>query len=247
MAVALLPGEKLPTGEALFDRAIQQLGGREAMVKIKSRRIEAEIETAIFGVAIKGSTITYQVRPDQAYTKTEVLGLISGEEGSNGAIAWEVNSVEGARVVGGREKEIKRIADPFDLAIGKELYRTFKCEGKFQVEGQACYKVVGTSKDHDISVTWYFAADSGWPLGKEYTLERGGKKIPVEERCGDFRPVDKVLYPFETRQLVEGVTLDMRVKRIEVNVSIPAGRFDPPEAVKKLRTGDLQEPPSSAK
>jgi hypothetical protein len=217
------------------------------MAQIQSRRIEAELEMTMFGVGIKGSMITYQVRPDQEYTKMELLGMGSAEGGSNGAIAWQVNSVEGARIVAGREKEIERIADPFDLVIGKELYRTLKCEGKFQVEGEACYKVIGTSKDHDISVTWYFAADSGWPLGKEYTLERGGKKIPVEERCGDFRPVDKVLYPFETRQLVEGVTIDTRVKRIELNVSIPAGRFDPPEAVKKLRTGDLQEPASSAK
>jgi hypothetical protein len=249
VAVALLPGEKLPMGEALFDRAIQQLGGRAAMAKIQSRRIEAEIEMAVLGVGVKGPMITYRVRPDQEYTKTEVLGLISAEEGSNGAIAWEVNSMEGARVVAGREKEIKRIADPFDLAIGKELYRKFKCEGKFQVEGQTCYKVVGLSRDYAIPVTWYFAADSGWPLGKEYTFERGGKKMFVEERQGDFRPVDKVLYPFETRQLVEGegATIDTRVKRIELNVSIPAGRFDPPEAVKKLRTGDLQEPASSAK
>ena len=84
-------------------------------------------------------------------------------------------------------------------------------------------------------------------MGKEYTLERGGKKVLVEERYGDFRPVGKVLCPFETRQLVEGVTINTRVKRIEHNVSIPAGRFDPPEAVKKLRASDLQKPASSAK
>ena len=104
VAVALLPGEKLPTGESLFDRAAEQLGGRAAMAKIQSRRIEAKIEITVFGVSMKGSMITYQARPDQAYTKMELLGQISAEGGSNGAVAWEVNSVEGARVVAGRRE-----------------------------------------------------------------------------------------------------------------------------------------------
>ena len=104
VAVALLPGERLPTGEALFDRAIQQLGGRGDGEDPEPANRGGD-KMAVFGIGIKGSMITYQVRPDQTYTKTEVRGLISAEEGSNGAIAWEVNSVEGAESSpGGRKR-----------------------------------------------------------------------------------------------------------------------------------------------
>jgi serine-type D-Ala-D-Ala carboxypeptidase/endopeptidase len=247
VAMALLPGEKLPKGEALFERAIQQLGGRAAMAKIRGRRMEAEVEMIVYRSRLKGSSIIYQVRPDRAYSKTDIPGVVFSEEGMNGAIAWEVDSQEGARVVAGREKEMSRLIDSFDPAVGKELYQTFTCAGKFQIEGQACYKVVGISRNYAIPVTWYFAADSGLPLGKEYLLEHGGEKTPVEERYGDFKPVDKILYPFEIRQLVQGVTIRIRINRIEHNGPIPSGRFDPPEAVKKLRKGETEKPGPSTK
>jgi CubicO group peptidase (beta-lactamase class C family) len=231
VAVALLPGEKLPTGEALFERAIQQIGGRAAMANTQNRRTQLEMEMA----GIKGSVIAYQTRSGQAYGKVDLLGLLSVEEGTDGTIAWEVNSLEGPRILTEREKETLRVIDPFDLAIGKELYRSFTCDGKYQIQGQACYKVVATSKNYAIPVTWYFAADSGLPVGKEYTIEKGNAKMPIQERSGDYRRVEKVLYPFDVQQLVQGVILRSRVKRIEHNVSIPAGQFDPPEAVKKIR------------
>ena len=231
VAVALLPGEKLPTGEALFERAIQQLGGRTAMNNVQNLRMEAKMEM----MGINGSIIAYQVRTGQLYSKMDLHGLISAEGGTDGTVTWEVDSLQGPRIITGREKEISRIVAPFDLAIGKELYRTFKCDGKYQVQGQVCYKVVATSKDHAIPITWYFAADSGLPVGKQYTLEKGNAKMPIEERLGDYRRVEKLLYPFDVRQLVQGIILHSRIKRIEHNVSIPPGRFDPPEAVKKIR------------
>lgn len=233
--VALLPGETLPTGDALFERAIQHLGGREAMAKIHSRRTRADLEMTVFGMTLKGSTVTDHVGPDRTYTKTYMPSVITAEEGFDGNTAWEFDPEDGLRILGNREKAIALLANPFDLASGKDLYRTFTCVGKFQASGHLCYKVIATSRNHSLPVTWYFAADSGLPVGREYVLEENGGKSPVQEWYSDYQTVDKILYPFDTRQLVEGSAIRIRVRHIDHNLQIPANRFAPPPAAKKLQ------------
>jgi len=235
--VPLLPGEKLPTGEDIVKRGIEQIGGHQALTKIKNRLIKATVEMKMFGIGIPGTMTIYEARPNKHYAKTELSGLGTTEEGSNGKIVWEKVPVTGARVLTGPERDATLLAYNFDLTNYKKLYQTIASVGKAEIEGQTCYKVVFTPRQGSNPITRYFAITSGLPLKTDYTIEREKTKIRVGSWDSNFKPVDGILYPHYNRSYIRAkgvnVIINTSVKTIKHNVEIPAGKFDPPKSVKK--------------
>jgi CubicO group peptidase (beta-lactamase class C family) len=232
--VPLLPGEKLPMGEDIIKRSIEQIGGHQTLAKARNRLTKAALQMKTFGPGISGSVISYEARPNKWYVKSEILGLCTVQQGSNGQVVWEMNSITGARVLSGREKAAMLLATSFDISNYKELCQTIACVGKAEIEGQMCYKVVFTSKLGSVPFTRYFAIASGVPLKTDYTIEKEKTRIGVETWDSDFKPVDGILYPHHCRTKAMNVITEIYVKSIQHNVQIPPGQFDVPEPVKKI-------------
>ncbi len=232
--VPLLFGEKLPTGQEIVKRSIEQIGGQQALAKIQNRLAKATLKMNMVGVSIPGSLIAYQARPNKCYFKTEISGLLTVEQGSDGETVWEISSITGPRILTGSERASMLLAYSFDMANYEELYRTIVCTGKALIEGQMCYKVEFISRLGSIPITRYFAIEAGLPLKTDYTIEQKQTKIRVDSWASDFKPVDGILYPHRTREKVMDVIMQTHVNSIEHNVPIPAGRFELPASIKKL-------------
>jgi len=232
--IALLPGEKLPEGRDIVERSIAQTGGRETLAGIHNSLTTATLRMSMFGVDMSGSVLAYQARPDKYYVKTEIGGVYTVEQGSNGDVVWEINSMTGPRVLTGRERASMLLSQNFDMTNYEELYQRITCVGKSQIAGRLCYKVILTPKLGSAPVVRYFAIDSGVALKTDYTIEQEKDKIDVESWAGDFRRIDGVVYPHHVQEKVMGVISHTYVQSIEHNVQITPGRFDPPEPIRNI-------------
>ena len=92
----MLPSEKLPTGAEIVERSIEHIGGRQKLAKVRNRLTKATMQMKMFGKSINGSMIAYQARPNKYYIKSQFPGLYTVEQGCNGEVVWEVNSMSGA-------------------------------------------------------------------------------------------------------------------------------------------------------
>ncbi len=232
--VPLSPGEKLPSGREVFDRSIEKMGGRQALAKIHSRRVKADVEISASGVTVKGTQVSCQARPNKAYVKTILLGLLTAEEGCTGNIVWEIEPESGPRILTGNEEADILQLYAFDLTDYKNLYPTVVCTGKTRIADQLCYKVVATPKQGSGPTTWYFDVSSGLPVRKDYSVEQDHLKINVQSRLSDYKPVDGILYPFRSQEKALDFTINTTIKSIEHNPTLPATQFDPPNSIKKL-------------
>jgi hypothetical protein len=230
--------EKLPTGEEIILRAIEASGGMEALAKIKNRVAEGTME--IKGLGIKGKLTVCQARPNKTYTKVQIDGLGTLEQGTDGDVVWELNPMTGPRVVEGEERAAMLLISQFDDANFKELYEKIECVGTEDVGDETCYKVVLTPKEA-MPITEYHSKQSGLLVKQVLTLPHQFGKIEIESVTSDYKKVDGILLPHRTVEKALVVESHATVTGYKHNVELPDDRFDPPAQIKALLKRALEK------
>jgi hypothetical protein len=223
--------EKLPSGEEIVERSIEAAGGREALAKITNRVAEGTLE--IKGMGIKGTLITYQARPNKTYSKVDIEGIGSIEQGTDGKVVWELHPMTGPRIQQGAERAAMLLLSHFDETTYKERYEKIECVGTEDVDGEVCYKVVLTPKEA-TPLTTYYSKQSGLPLKVVLTFPHQFGKIKIESTMSDYREVDGILLPHQTVEKVLAVEARTKVTSYKHNVDLPEDRFRLPPEIKAL-------------
>jgi outer membrane lipoprotein-sorting protein len=233
------PKEKLPSGKEVLQRSIEAIGGKEKLAKIQNRVAEATMEIKDLG--IKGTLTVYQARPNKMYTKVEIEGVGSVEQGTDGKVVWELNPMTGPRVKQGEERAAMLLFSHFDESELLDLYEKVECVGEEKVEGEACYKVVCTPKDAPPFTTYYSQA-SGLPVKAVVTFPHQFGKIEIENLTSDYKEVDGILLPHHTVEKAMSVESHATLTSYKHNVKLPDDRFDPPAEIKALLEQAAKEP-----
>jgi len=225
----------LPKAEEVIQKAIDAMGGAEAMAQISNRRIDGRMELPAMG--IKAPWVVYWDNAGRIRTviSSDVLGKI--EAGGDGTVFWETMAMTGPKIKKGPELALARKeADLGGLVNWRTWYAAAETAGADSVDAKPAWKVVLTPKE-GAPETWYFDQANGLPVRISLTMSTDQGEIPAEQFMGDYRQVDGLLVSFYLKQTLMGgiQTMEFFADSLRHNIEIPAGTFDfPPEVAALL-------------
>ena len=229
---ALVFAADLPTGESLIGKCIRSEGGEKAISHAQTAIMTGSVE--IIGHNISGPLEMYQ-DGEKSYTEINLPGIGKVQEGYDGAVAWDMNLLQGARVKDGEELDAaKRAAGIVALSNWKKYYTSAVTQGLETVNGKPAWNVAMTPTEGHSVEHFFFDRDSGLLIKMTQTLPTAMGDIPVEMNLGDYRAVDGIQTPFLMTQSAIGQDMAMHIEKAVYNAKIPAGKFDLPADVKAL-------------
>jgi hypothetical protein len=224
--------QDLPKADEVMEKYIEATGGRAAHEKRKTSVSTGSFEMPAMG--IKGTLKIWQAEPNLMYTEVDIEGMGKTEEGSDGEVAWETSAMMGPRIKTGEERAMAMRAATFDAdLLWRELFDKVECVAIENVNDKPCYKVVKTPKIGPPE-THYYDRESYLPVKVELTVPTPMGNVPSEQFISDYRKVGDLTLPHAIRQTLMGQEQVIRVEKIEMDVEIPASRFDLPAAIKEL-------------
>lgn len=231
-AAALYAADDLPKGETIVDKYIESTGGKAAYEKLKSDISSGTMTLGAMG--LKGAMTAYSQAPDKRVVEVTIEGLGKLVEGSNGDIAWSVNSMQGPRLKEGDEKAEALRQGRYNSDLNwRDTYKSAETTGAETVDGKDCYKVLLTAKDGKTATRWY-DKKTGLLVKMGMTSKSPMGEINVEIFSSDYRKEGDVLMAHKITSKLAGQELTMTIDKVEQNAEIPKDKLEPPAEVKAL-------------
>ncbi|MBA7693598.1 hypothetical protein ES703_102184 [subsurface metagenome] len=155
------------------------------------------------------------------------------EQGTDGQVVWELNSMTGGKILKGEEQATMLLHYRFDDSNYEKLYTKMKCVGIEKIGEEVCYKVIFTPRQAD-PFTAYFSKASGLMMKTVILLPEQSGQIKVESFMSDYRQVGGILYPYQVFERVMNMDIYSTVESLKHNVEMSEDRFEPPVDIKKL-------------
>ncbi len=230
-AVVACSAAEFPAAEGLLDRFIERSGGVAAYAKAKNVEMIGTVEIA--GRNISGK-IAMVEEGGKAWTSMELPGIGRVEQGFDGNIGWEMNAIQGARLIEGDEKSaLKRGSSYSAVTAWRDDYKAARTVGEETVEGAPAWKVLMTPKEGRAE-TFYFDKESKLLIRVTTLTSTPLGDIPADVVMSDYKSVDGIMTAFTMTQKAMGQSIVMKFDKITYNATLPKGRFDLPVAVKAL-------------
>lgn len=214
------------SADDIIKKSEAAMNPKDATAKIKTRVTKGTISVPAQG--INGTVEEYFKAPNKNYSIATLTGLGEFQEGFDGQVAWGKNPLSGLREKTGKELAVtKRIADPNSLINWKTYFTKAEVTGSEKVGDNDAYVIKFTSGD-DKPVTMYFDKKTFYVLRTDLTQETPEGTTPVSVYASDFRQVDGVVIPFESRQEVGPASIVTKVTEVKHNVPIEDSKFTKP-------------------
>ena len=215
--------------DAVLDKYVKAIGGKEAWEKVQSRRVKAAME-------ILGSTAEWTLdakAPNKRAARMDLPQFGTFEDGFDGTTAW-TKSQAGVQVREGDELARAKIEADLRREIRlKELYPDLRSAGTEMLNGEEVHvleaKPSATSKER-LS----FSAKTGLLVRQQADFQnKDGQQVTVETDLSGYRDVDGIKYPHTQKinVLANGqpfFNLVLTVKEIKHNETIDDARFAKP-------------------
>ena len=224
---------ELPTGEELMTKRIEALGGEAALARHHNSLMKGKMSISGIDMA---ATI-YAAAPNLQYTlfESDMVGKL--ESGCNGEVAWDMSTMQGATVKEGEELEKAIFQAAFRPELRwRERYTSVDVQGKEEIDGAACYKVVLTPTVGDTTTA--FVDAETWLIVRTETVSKSDMgNISIVTSPSDYREVDGVVVPFSMDMVLMGAQeMTTVIDSIAFNVEVPEGTFELPEEIQALLT-----------
>jgi outer membrane lipoprotein-sorting protein len=227
-ALEAFPSFQAPTADAVIEKYLAAMGGRDALGKLTSRRSTG---TVVFNTQGNNFNGTYEVSakaPNKvrvlikldlsAVGMTDPVTIDQRFDGSNG---MTMSSMEGNMAIGGSQLEhMKNNAFPSPLLNYKTNGMTFEVLPKEQVAGRDATVVVATPKVGP-SMRLYFDPESGLLVRSVVRLNSPAQgEIEQTSEPSDYRAVDGVKVPFKVLNTSPNQTVTITITKVEHNVAL---------------------------
>jgi zinc protease len=219
------------SGLRLIDRAIDAMGGLEALRSVKTLKAEATTTLAGPQGSMEAETTTFIAYPDRLRVEAQAPAGRIVQVYADGQ-AW-LQDPRGIRAAP------DALRDQFRAGLSRDLVPLLLGAH----DGRARVRVLPDAQENgrrlpavEITaagvppVTLRFDPESGKVVSELYTLPGpdGGSAL-VEERLGDYRTVDGVQIPYSAVIRREGtVVMERTVRSVELNIPLDAALFTKP-------------------
>ena len=235
-------GDDLPSGEEVLREYTEATGGQAAYDAITNRMFTATLEIVNAGVVL--DITTYAAKPNKLIAVVESAATGKIKKGCTGELAWSLSDMQGPVVEQGAALENQLRDSLFDrLVYWKTAYQSAKCTGIEDVDGKECYQVVLTprpyksdeAKDAELSIlTVYVDTTSHLAIKIESNVVTEAGTIDVVAYLSDYKSVDGIMIPHQTKMELVGQTRVMKIESIQHNVELADDQFDPPVEVQEI-------------
>lgn len=226
---------KLPAATEIIARYVQVTGGEDAYKARKSIVTKAKLEIPMAGVT--ADLTMRQVAPNKMITVVDLGNFGKQTTVFDGETGWEISSMAGTRLLTKEEASSAQRQAAFDAQINPgKYYETMETVAKKDFNGESAYEVKLTAKDGS-SVTQYYAVESGLMLGQTSKQVTQMGEVESTVKLGDYREVGGMKFPFKTtiEMPALGMTQELKITSVEVNVEIDAAEFAMPAEIKQLK------------
>lgn len=229
LTAQLLAENAPPTKEEIYAGVLKSQGGSAALSKIKSMRIQGEIqtekETIPFTLIRKKPN---HVRLALNYPKGTYVIVYNGEVVWSHPVGASPQDVQ--LVTGERADNFKLNAPFFGYLIEPDRYQTqIKSIDWSTWDDKRLIKVSITTND-SASVEYYIDPETYQTMRMVFQETEDGKTLIRDSRFSDFRPVGVLTEPFHTEVFTNGEHESTQtLKTFELNPGILDASFTPPE------------------
>lgn len=227
-----------PKGEELMAKYIEATGGEALHRKAKTRVVTGTIE--IPGASIKGSMTITAAAPNRTRAIIEIDGMGKTDRGTDGTIAWEVSTMQGARVLEGLElSQFMRESDFYGTPNWKKHYKKLETVGEDKVGERSAWKVEATPNEGAVE-TMFFDKETHLLIKQIGKFATPMGEIEAQTLFEDYATFDGLKMPKTVRQTVMGQQQVMKFDSMKHDVELPKDAFAVPEDVKALKKSDAK-------
>jgi zinc protease len=217
-----------PDVDAILDRYVKALGGKEALENVTSQVGTGTFEAPEAGLS--GPTEQYSKAPNRFFQKLTITGLGVVQQGYDGKVGWSQDPVTGLRELQGAElAQTLRLSDIHRDIKLKQLYQTLRAAGKEKVGDSDAYVIEAVppaAKPEKL----YFDVSTGLLVRQDVVTISPQGEVPAQTYFEDYRDVGGVKIPFTVRQVAGSITFITKLTEVKVNVPVDDSKFAKPAA-----------------
>jgi len=224
------PAADLPQAREIMLKGVEAIGGKDAMLKIKSIEMKGSIEMPAQGM--KGTMIARAAAPNKMLTTMSLGAIGDFKTGFDGTTGWASDKIQGTRILEGKELAmIVRESDFLKDADPLKRWDTYATTAEAKFSGFDCWRIEA-SKGEEKAVLWY-EKSTHLPRGLEMTVETQIGKLPVSTAFLEYKEFNGLKFPVRTEAKQAGQRLVTVYESIVLDAVDPAS-FELPADVKAL-------------
>ena len=213
----------LPTADQVLDKYLKAVGGREALLKIRTR-----VQKGTIDAMGKQSPIeVYSEGPDKRVSISHINGG-SSVTAFNGQVGW-LTIPNGVHRMTAAERESANIdAQMYFAARVRDMYKGFQVRPGEEINGRATYLVTVELTPGYPAIRMYFDQETGLLSRMIRYTETALGKNPTQIDYADYKETDGVKIPYRWTLARPNGAFAIRIDQVQQNVSIDQKLFEPP-------------------
>lgn len=225
--------QPLPTAENLIARHVAAIGGAEAFKALTSIRQIGVMEMPSMGLTAQAENLA--AAPNKVAMKATIPGIGEIASGTDGELAWQLNPLQGPRMLVSQElAEAREAADFYaNLLMTGDRYAKIETVELTDFNGEKAYKVKATRKLTGKESLQYFSVSSGLLIGSQLTQESAMGSTFLTTVLSDYKDFGGRKFPTRSESTVGANRIVMTIRDVTVN-DVPAAAFAVPEAIQAL-------------
>jgi len=225
--------QALPPAATIIAKYVNAIGGKAEIMKVTSYKQSATMD--IPAVGLSATMEIYAAAPNKMSSKMSLPGMGEVEQGFNGTVGWQVNPMQGPRVLADKELAIAKDGSDFyaNMLYSADRYSTMETVGDTTINGEKAYKVKLVSKATGNESASFFSQTSGLLMGGVTTTESPMGSVTSTQIVSDYKKFGGVMMPTKMVTTVGPQQLVLTIKDVTLN-GVPDSAFDIPAQIKPL-------------
>jgi hypothetical protein len=212
--------------------------GSEAAWKAH-KNVRMKLEMTFQGMGISGKGERFATKDDKALVVTDLPGMGTIREGSNGKVSWSQDPINGARTLSGAEAEQARLEAVWNPELRmNELYKSIELVPDPSGGGLECLLLT----PHEApAVTNCYDGKTHLQVSQKGTRSTPQGDTPFTSTLKDWREVGGIKMPFAVDTQAGPITFTARLADVKFDQpasTMPDKMFDPPGGSAEAAAGD---------
>lgn len=223
--------DTLPPAKTLIAKAAAATNASSVMAKHQSVRTKGRFEMPAQGVS--GDLEISQARPNRTIMRINISGIGVIENGFDGTTAWQLNPMQGPRIMTGKELDAVREEASFGTSsrMGPNVASAETVE-RTQMNGEACYKVKVVWKSGRETMDCYSVA-SGLLIATVGKQESPMGTVEITNLVSDYKDFGGQKIATRLTQQAMGQEQVLVLTSVDYDAA-PDSTFRMPAAIKAL-------------
>jgi len=211
---------------AILADVVKAMGAEAAWKAHKT--VHMKLEMSFQGMGISGAGEHFATKDDKSLVVTDLPGVGTIREGSNGKVCWAQDPINGMRLLAGAEAEQARVESVWNPELRMaELYKSIESKTETGAGGAALECLVLTPHE-GTPVTNCYDAKSHLQVSQKGTRATPQGDTPFTSTLKDWREVGGMKMPFAVETQAGPITFTARVTEVKYDVPVTDKMFEPP-------------------